>query len=161
MRFENMRYLDQQKILAQFHRKLNRDFFNNELNTIPISIENINKSNNQSDYAYAMFLQSEYLFDPKTKKIYCGEKICFDHIFVDFIASQKYKKNQVFYISYIMLHEMIHQYCFEKGIDDSNHGNGWAKAAADHHFISNYENGKIIEDHPDTTAELIFSGYRF
>lgn len=159
MRFEEMDFLEQINTLSKFHKRINRDFFNNELKTIKLDVENINKGDPEND-GYACFRSKAIFFNPETLTPYFDEKISFDNVFIEFLREQKTQKLQSYYIGFIMLHEMVHQYCYENGIDDTNHANGWSQAALDHHLVSKYTNGKIDYDYPDEMAVWVFSTYR-
>lgn len=159
MRFEKMDFSERSKTLSKFHKRINRDFFNNELKTIVLDIANINKRDPKND-DYACFRGKELFANDETQTSYFDEKIIFDHVFIDFLSKQKTAILQCYYIGAVMLHEMVHQYCFENGIDDKNHANGWSKAALDHHLVSKYTNGIMDYDYPDEFAAFVFSTYR-
>lgn len=154
MRFEKMDYKQQKKSLYRLHKHINRDFFDNGLKPIEITVENINKGDRPDNFA--CFSRNAVLVDRKTMTAYEGEKISFSWELVDYMAEQKTQKMQALIAGGIMLHEMVHQYCYENGIDDTNHGGGWEEAAREHNLISIYQDGEQVEDHPTENAETLF-----
>lgn len=157
MRFEQMTFEEQIKSLTRLHKRINKDFFDNKLKTIHIDIASI-KTEEHPD-GIAKFTRNAVLFDQKTKSAYLGECICFAWELVDCMAELKTQKEQALVAGGVMLHEMVHQYCFENGIDDTNHGGRWEETAREHNLISIYRDGKQIEDNPSETARLWFYNF--
>lgn len=149
--------MQQIKALYRLHKRINHDFFDNGLKLIEINIENTNKGDRPDNFA--CFSRNAILVNRETMTVYQGEKISFSWELLDYMAEQKTQKMQALIASGIMLHEMVHQYCFENGIDDTNHSGGWEEAAKEHNLISIYQDGEQIEDHPTEHAEMLFYSF--
>ncbi len=61
-------------------------------------------------------------------------------------------------IAYV-LHEMAHQFCYEKGINDSNHNEAWQKVATEHGLSVKYENGERIEEYLSTEGMVLATAF--
>lgn len=145
MRFESMEFNNKISFLHRIHRMLNREIFNNELKDVLIDIRNLNKDPNK-ERCVAMYCKAES---------YQPERILFDYRFEDnYIASSRTQKEQAVLITQIMLHEMIHQYCAQKGIDDTAHSEAWQQKAEEHGLHSTYKDGNNAEEwlKPDVKA---------
>lgn len=140
MRFENLEWGKRIRFLQRLHKKLNKELFNGCLNDILIDIQNLNKFDEWDDcYAQYRTGNKEFLefFPPR---------ILFSLEFLDRLELFKTQKEQVMFLSQIMLHEMIHQYCHENGIVDDNHSEAWQEEAAKHGLHSVYCNGELCEE---------------
>ena len=157
MRFEQMEFERKIKTMRKFHKRINRDFFNGKLKNIALDIANTNKG--QMPDNVAMFTPSALSVNRETLEASFVEKISFAHEFIEIIAEQKTQREQAFAIATVMLHEMIHQYCYENGLDDENHSGEWEKTAYEHGLISIYRNGKLIEEYARPATEWIISLY--
>lgn len=138
MRFENLEFREQICFLRRLHKQLNKDLFDGQLKQISIDIENLN-GHRTKEKAFA-----EYLTETVPGII--PRKISFDHDFIDYISQLKTQKEQGRLITQVLLHEMIHQYCAENGINDENHSDAWQQAAAEHGLHSIYKNGEFQEE---------------
>lgn len=156
MRFEQMPHAAKIKTMHRLHRFINKEFFDNKLQEIYLTIENLNKNN---DDVWAGFSRNAYLFNPETKTAYQSMKIAFAWEFEEYLAEQKTQKMQALIMGHIMLHEMIHQYCYESGLDDSNHGGDWEQAAEEHLLHSIYRDGQCVEEKLSTSAEILFYNF--
>ena len=151
MRFETLDWEKQCKVLNKLHTLLNRNVFGGELNEIPVSIENLNNGLYQTPDCYGVFFNN----DPATK----SERIILSLEFMDRIIRCRTQKEQRYCLVMVLLHEMIHQYCYEKGIDDRNHNNAWINEAKDHWLVSDYKDGEIISEELDSRAMLFMTLY--
>lgn len=125
MRFENLLFPNNIRVLKRLHKRLNKELFDGQLNdTIKIDICNLhNGLFKTSEKAVAGFCVPNEIIQ---------ESILFDNQFIDDIAAYPTQKLQAIALTHMMLHEMIHQYCYETGIDDHHHGEAWQQAAEEH-----------------------------
>lgn len=136
MRFEAMEYRQKMRFLQRLHATINREFFKGELKPVMIDIRNLNKTT--GDDCLAMYCKADTL-QP--------DRILFSHEFVEVIAQQRTQRNQALIFFQVMLHEMIHQYCAENGIDEKEgHDEQWQQAAALHGLHSVYNAGTLQEE---------------
>lgn len=136
MRFEKLDFFQQINVLKRMHRLLNKHKFDGKLSEVSIDICNIEKT---GDY-YAMYIRA----CPKFGRFKNG--IAFSYSFEEDIEKEKTIRDQVYMIGLIMLHEMIHQYCHENGIDDSGHNQNFMDAAKEHGLHSIYKDGNFVEE---------------
>lgn len=158
MRFEQKAFIDQIKTLKRLHHYLNRVIFKNALQAdIPIDICNINK---EAESNFAACFRCNHIFCDE-KGAHFGVAILFGReLIYDDIATMKTQKAQIFALGATMLHEMIHQYCYENNLDDTNHGGQWKETAEKFHLISNYEEGEPISEYVTQTGAFIISCFR-
>lgn len=142
MRFELLSYAGKMETLKRMHRHINKHFFNNSLRDIPLDIENISKEEDLNGRFRVCDIPG---FPP--------EKISISIEFEEDIAQLKTQKEQVLLLGSVLLHEAIHQYCYENGIEDKNHAGQWTEEAERHGLTSIYENGEPVEEH------LTLAGY--
>lgn len=136
MRFESMNYERQMRFLRRLHATINREFFDGALQPITLDICNINKGSDPDD-AWAMYGR-EWPGSPY--------KILFAHEFMGYLKRQSAQWAQAEILFQVMLHEMVHQYCKENDIEDTDHNEQWQKAAADHGLHSVYVDGQLQEE---------------
>lgn len=130
MRFENLLFPDNIRVLQRLHKRLNKELFDGQLNTIKIDICNIHNGYYKvSEKAAAVFCAPKEIIQPNE---IIQERILFDNQFIDDIAAYPTQNLQTLELTHMMLHEMIHQYCYETGIDDHHHGEAWQQAAEEH-----------------------------
>lgn len=139
MRYEQQNHEGKLHTLRRLHRFINRDFFDSELMDCSIDIASVNSRQD----IWAGFSRA-------------GPKIIFVPGFADYMREQRSQRMQAVIMGHVMLHEMIHQYCFQNGIDDSNHAGGWKQAAAEHLLHSIYAGGQLIEETMSPAAESLF-----
>ena len=149
MRFELLSYSGKMEVLKRMHRHINKHFFNNSLRDIPLDIENISKEEALNGRFRACNTPG---FPP--------EKISISIEFVEDIAQLKTQKEQVLLLGRVLLHEAIHQYCYENGIEDKNHAGHWTKEAERHGLTSIYENGEPVEEHLNLAGYIGFQAFR-
>lgn len=147
MRFEKLDFPEQIKFLKRLHKRINKRLFNGELGKVFIDIENINKYYEDGYEAAACFRKTSDKYPELFPKA-----ILISHEYERDIESLPTQKEQILQLFGLLLHEMIHQYCYENGIDDGNHNEAWQKAAEEHGLISKYEDGK-----PSETIETLTS----
>lgn len=145
MRFEKLSQLEQKEVLVNLHHLLNEQLFNNELKTINISLENLDNAMYQIDDAFAVFFSHDFIFNSEMKMVR-GERIIFSYEFCDAIAAYKTQREQRYLLVQVMLHEMIHQYCYETGLDDGDHNENFMREAEKHGLVCVYEAGKKISE---------------
>ena len=106
MRYEKMTEEQQEAMLARLYRRLNKRLFNNELNPLPIwVVDKIDWTDDGEAWA---------AFSAEKQRFY------FSSILNDDLSTMK-KDDQLWFLASLLTHEMTHQYCWENGIDDSNH----------------------------------------
>ena len=161
MRFEEKGSMEQIRTLKRLHKYLNREIFQNALSEdIVIDICNINKGERDEDFA-ACFRREHIAPDMKTRAITLKEAVLFGNEFIyDDIARMKTQKAQAFVLGAVMLHEMIHQYCYENGLDDTNHGGQWLETAERFQLLSAYEDGELLSEELTEQGEYIVSSFR-
>lgn len=137
MRFENLSEDQRYRFLQRLHKKLNKEVFNGDLEEIIVDVRDITKNRDIKLFAC-------YSRDPQ--QYYQRYGIFFSFEFVDRIKLLKTQKEQALYIVQTLLHEMIHQYCHENGIDDTDHSDEWQRVAAEHQLHSIYHNGEMVEE---------------
>ena len=131
MRFEQLPHLSQIKTLERLHKYINQNLFENKLSKIDMDIVNIHTKD-----AFGMFSTNDIV----------GNRIAISYEMIDVLSQLKYQKEQALCLGAVILHEMIHQYCYENNIDDSNHGGMWYETAKEHGLISIYENGELVRE---------------
>ena len=154
MRYEKLSWLEQKEVLFNLHHLLNEQLFNNELKTIDINLENLNNAMYQIDDALAVFLNHDQI--PNTEmKMVRGERILFSHEFLGEIAACKTQREQRYLLVQVMLHEMIHQYCYETGIDDDDHNENFISEAERHGLVCVYEGGEKVSEELGRKALIV------
>lgn len=149
-------HYEKMEILTRAWAFLNKIYFDNNLNPINITYGNLNKPYRKMD-AYGIFRPESITFTPdKNLTIMPGIEI--DHrVFEDPWECADYDEDRAYAILMVMLHEMIHQYCFENGIDDGDHNDNFTKAADEHGLVSEYANGQQVREYiKDPTLFLEF-----
>ena len=159
MRFEKMDFAEQIKTLTRLHGYLNREIFKKALPTdIVIDICNINKQEGR-DFA-ACFRRNYIIYD--AEGAHTTTAILFGLEFMDDdIPRMKTQAEQAFVLGETMLHEMIHQYCYENNIDDTNHGGKWQETAEKFQLTSIYKDGECISEKPTDIGKFVISRFRF
>ena len=139
MRFETLDYESTRNTLRRLHKRLNKNLFGGELHEVRLCVENLDNpfSCNTPYPAFARF---------RSRDLMGNESISFDHSFADFLEGLETQREQVYMLTLVMLHEMIHQYCYENGIDDSGHGGEWSRIAEAHGLHSIFQNGEPVEE---------------
>ena len=142
MRFEKLTFDDKINNLKRLHKHLNKHLFNNCLDEIAIDIENLD--------ARGMFCEADDHIS-----------ICSTYI-SDMISSLSIK-DQILSLATVMLHEMIHQYCYEHDIDtfdgsESGHNEKYLEAAWKHGLIVNED---LSEEHLELRAIIEISNFKF
>ena len=151
MRFEKLGYRDRQNNLQKMHKRLNKSFFNNELNRIVIDFESLDEEGTEK--CFGIFLG---------KHPFSGfETILFSYELEDYITELKTQREQILVLGTVMLHEMIHQYCYENGIDDTDHGGRWSEVAEKHGLHSVYKNGERIEEWGLPVLQFVLANFAF
>lgn len=133
MRYETMELHQKKAFLQRLHRRLNRDLFNGELKRIKIT-------------TYVYTHDNCLAFH---RKEYCGEppEIVFNMPeFEKLMRDCATQHEQGFCIVGVLLHEMIHQYCDERGINDRGHNDNFQKAAEEHGLHSEYRDGERVDE---------------
>lgn len=149
MRFEELEYKQRQKLFKRVHKLLNIELFNGCLHDIPIDLCNINKAlpDGSEDECSACFRLTDG----------ANPQILFSLEFEDDISALQTQKEQKIMLVGVMLHEMIHQYCYENNIDDKNHSPAWQACAKEHGLIRVYEDGEPM--HEELTLLPAFLAY--
>ena len=143
MRFETKTLQEQINILRRLHRFLNDLCFDNALNEdIIIEIQDMNKYKDEDEFVLAICgvrprprnhtIEYDGLLGENTDndEYELATAIIFDTIVIEDAKKLKTQKEQVLFIAYIMLHEMVHQYCHENGIEDwGTHDDSWKNIA--------------------------------
>ena len=151
MKWENMTTEAKQKTLSRFHRSLNRRLFAGELQEVLL---------------YADFVGGT---DDGIISAFRCEKSGHNCIFMTglyetMISRIQTVKEQPRFCVVVLLHEMIHQYCYEHGIDGkehADHGETFKRIAAAHGLVSCYaDNGDYYNRAAPVLAEAI-KYYRF
>lgn len=133
MRYEDMNATEQKTFLQRLHRRLNRELFNCELRNIKISSHIILSSECLARYIHG------------NEKIGEEERMEFASNWIDpIMKGTPTQKEQMVFITTVLLHEMVHQYCALKGIDDSNHNENFKKAAKEHGIIIYIRKGGVL-----------------
>ena len=130
MRYETLSHSAKMNFFQRLHKKLNHDFFDGELEHIFIDVQNISKHED----LWGLYRDGNEIY-PKA--------ILFSYEFEDHIEQLKTQKEQLVVVAYILCHEMVHQYCSENGIDDTNHSAEWQKQAAKRGVLDIYEDGVL------------------
>lgn len=149
MRYEQLTHAGKMKTLKRMHRFINKHFFNNSLRVIPLDIENLSKEEDLHGRFSVCDLPG---FPP--------EKISISYELEEDIEKVKTQKGQVLFLGTVLLHETIHQYLYENGIEDKNHAGQWEEAAKEHGLISIYEDGTPIEEHLTLAGYITMLSFR-
>lgn len=144
MRFENMGHDKQLRFLQNLHKRINLELFNGGLRTIAIDIRDLPPD------CFAMYCKANSI-EP--------DRILFSLDFKEYIDRQRTQKEQEIAVFQILLHEMVHQYCAETGIDDTGHNEQWQQAATAHGLHSVYKAGTLQEEWLDHTAEFLATAF--
>ena len=142
MRFERLSFDDKINNLRRLHKHLNKHLFDNCLNEIAIDIENLD--------ARAMFHEAD-------------DHISICSTYISDVISSLTIKDQILSLATVMLHEMIHQYCYEHDIDtfadsESGHNAAFIAEAWKHGLIVNED---LSEEHLELRAIIEISSFRF
>lgn len=150
MRFERMDYTQRRKALKRLHRRLNKRLFGNLLSEkIILCVGNVGGN------LAGRFNPLDGFIDGMQCPI-----IELSHEFVDEDLSKcRTQKQQIYLLTMVLLHEMIHQYCFENGIDDTGHNDRFIEEAKKHGLISSIGNG-IYQEELDLKAQLSIMNFR-
>ena len=129
MRFEKMNWAEQIRFMKRLHGRLNRGLFGGQLTQPEFSIEYIRLEHDDPDglfwggYKKTVWQNGECVI-PRC--------IAIDHTLVEDISGMRTQREQFYLLALILLHEMVHQFCDENGIDDSDHNENYQQAAEDH-----------------------------
>lgn len=132
MRFERLEPDAQMIFLSRLYTRLNSELFEARLKGIPVCIAG---SPFEPDAA-------GYFHKPQPTDRHKNGYIVITRGFIeDSIKPCKYQWHQVVLLATILLHEMIHEYCYENGIDDAEHNEHWQAEAEKRYLHSPYTNG--------------------
>ena len=142
MRFERLTFDDKINNLKRLHKHLNKHLFSNCLDEIDIDIEHLD--------ARAMFYEAD-------------DHISICSTYISDVISSLSIKDQILSLATVMLHEMIHQYCFENNIDTFNssengHNEKYIEEALNHGLIVNKD---LSEEHLELRTIIEISNFRF
>lgn len=147
MRYEKMTFHQKIGVMQKLHKDLNKGLFESKLSHVQLSIENL-----RSNDTAAMFLNPEENLN--NFKIENGQlvrnetsRIIFNYDFEEYMTKFRTIREQKYFLMMVLLHEMIHQYCYENNIDDTSHNENFQKEAEAHYLHSKYENGEFIEEY--------------
>lgn len=158
MRIEMMSHKEKIRALNRLHKRLNREFFDGKLNSkILIDIGMLGEFNDSD--VLGSFSHAAYAYSEKTGEVYRTESITISRELINELRESKTQRSQLLCIATIMLHEMIHQYCYENGLP-LDHGREFCKAAEEHGLISIYEEERKIDEYLTEKASMIVSMYR-
>lgn len=151
MKWENMTTEAKQKTLSRFHRSLNRRLFAGELKEVLLYADFVDGTDGGIISAFM-----------------CGENghncIFMTGLYEKWIERFATVKGQTLFCVIVLLHEMIHQYCYEHGIDGkehADHGERFKRIAAAHGLVSCYaDNGDYYNRAAPVLAEAT-KYYRF
>lgn len=130
-----MSYNEEQAMLNRFHNRLNECFFSGELKKVRLDFRNINKSDFRNDALgvfYRPFEGENFLDTPL---------IAIDRDLFDNICNGRDNEKWITCIVSTLLHEMVHQYCYENEIVDVDKDNGkhteqFANVASEHGLMA-------------------------
>ena len=132
MRFEKLEPQKQAACLWRLYKRLNTDVFCGSLrDDVGIGVEI-----GPREYAGS--------YTRRTARI--APAITVSTVFIESLSKLKTQREQAAEIIRVLLHEMIHQYCDQNGIEDTDHGEAWQQAAAAHGLHSVYQNGNQVEE---------------
>ena len=140
MRFEKLKHIDKLAFLTRLHKRLNKNLFNNELHQVSVDIVNL-------ENCYGMYCRNP-------------ERIIFSLEMMEQVKQCRTQQDQIYIITLILLHEMIHQYCALKGIEDKDHPIQWQEEAEKHGLHSIYKAGELQEEYLTLGAVITISGLR-
>ena len=125
MRFEQMTFSQQVKALERLYKFLNKEAFNNYLKMPKMDIENLSKEDDvygayRRPTEYKAMLENGELIDVYPERIAISLELEED------AAKAKTQKDQAVMLGEVILHEMVHQFCYAAGIDDTNHNENFA-----------------------------------
>lgn len=132
MRFENLSDDKQLDFLRRIYCKLNNICFDGKLRGIPVYIESAPDGIDAAGFFHRKYYGC----------IGDEDYIALTDVFVrESVIPCKYQWHQVAMIATVLLHEMIHEYCRENRIDDSDHNERWQEESKKRGLISVYVNG--------------------
>ena len=91
---------------------------------------------------------------------YGGASIRFSYELADDIAKCKTIREQVHMLAETMLHEMVHQYCHENGINDENHNDAFIEAEDAHGMVGMRTASGELRDFLSPDGEWILDSFR-
>ena len=144
---ENLHTLQRIDLLRQLHDYINHNAFNGQLSAVDIDIENLQR---KSADAGGMFYPHTICRGGKL-----GMKISMDAEFICRLSELPDDLQKEWLIIF-MLHEMVHQYCFENGIDDTGHNESFMQAADKFGLESCYDNDELLYENLFTWDLLDF-----
>lgn len=150
MRWENMTAEAKQKTLSRFHRALNRRLFGGELKEVLLYADFVDGTDGGILGGFGCDSSREWIF--------------MTGLYEKWIERFATVKGQTLFCVIVLLHEMIHQYCYEHGIDGkehADHGERFKEIAAAHGLVSCYaDNGDYYNRAAPVLAEAT-KYYRF
>lgn len=151
MRWENMTAEAKQKTLSRFHRALNRKLFAGELKEVLLYADFVDGTDGGIISAFM-----------------CGENghncIFMTGLYENMIERFATVKGQTLFCVVVLLHEMIHQYCYEHGIDGkehADHGERFKEIAAAHGLVSCYDKSGVYYNRAAPVLAEAIKYYRF
>lgn len=105
MRFEDLPYDRRIATLKTLYRRFNREFYNNQLSDVSLDICNLGRKD----------LTGNYFRD----EVFPEGRIEVDYGYITEASTQLL---QVRRLSVVLLHEMVHHYCYLNGITDEANG---------------------------------------
>ena len=167
MRFEKQNQEQRIKTLYRLHRYINKHLYDNQLHSIRISSESYEEGE-IPEYLWGIDANGEFIIGntlDKSGQPYYGvfnahQGITILCATIMEVAKMKTQAEQVLFLGMIMLHEMNHQYCYEKGIDDLSHGERWCKIAEDHGLHCEYENNRQMDEYLNTLGVYVLRGFQ-
>lgn len=129
----------EQGFAAYIYIVCNATIYNSELDVAHTKI--LHGPTPKDEDAIAFFCPSE---SNKKIKQYIGFKYIEFWEAIDKVG--KTQRDKLALLIMYVLHEMAHQYCYEKGIDDAGHNEAWQKVANEHGLFVNYKNDERTEE---------------
>ena len=155
MRFEHLEYENRQAMFQRLHKLLNKALFSGKLRRVSIDVENVNMVDDLEQGVDGVFR--------RPIEGSCAQKaaILFSREFADSLALEKTETDQIERLSLVLLHQMIHQYCWERRIVDDDHNDIWQDVAFTHGLDSIYIDGIKIEEDLAFPALAAIDDYDF
>lgn len=131
MRLERLLYniVAAQAFFQRVHKKLNQALFDGQLKDVFIDVQNINTIDHEGELYACYCRYPSPILTPLGMK---NRAILFGHEFVKDVSRLQTEEEQFKFFLQVLLHEMIHQYCDENGIEEGDHNENWREAAWTH-----------------------------
>lgn len=143
MRYENLNHFEKLKLLHDIYDVINEFIMCKALTPAHIDICNLKSE------LYAVFRVQQIPQLPH-------ENILISHTLEEDLTLAENEKIQIEFLAQVLLHEMVHQYCYEKNIDDRDHNKNYVKVAKGFGLEINNDGDEILSEKVKFLLSIFF-----